>query len=74
MTKRTSPSKGHTLNSSAFRANTGMSTAESITSSAQQLHRTDLENDMQVPRIGTRNGKPSSPWINHRKAHFTLSP
>ena len=70
----TSLSHGYSLNSIAFRANTGTPQAEVITSSAQQLHRTDLANDVQIPRIGARTRKPSSPWINHRRVSSMLSP
>ena len=58
MTERTSLSHGHTLNSIAFQANTGMPEAEFITSSAQKLHRTVRENDLQILQIGARIKKP----------------
>ena len=74
MTRCTSLSHGYSLNSIAFRANTGMSQAEFIASGAQQLHRTDLANDVQIPRIGAQTRKPSSPWINYRRVSAMLSP
>ena len=74
MTRRTSTINDNSLSCTAFRANIGMPAAEFIKPSAQQLHRTDLKNDVQTPRIGTRTGKPSSPWINHRSVRSVLSP
>ena len=70
----TSLSHGYSLNSITFRANTGLPQAEFITSGVQKLHRTDLANDVQIPRIGARTRKPSPPWINHCRVSSMLSP
>ncbi|MEP0963755.1 MAG: hypothetical protein ABJG75_18330, partial [Roseobacter sp.] len=69
-----SPINDYSLSGEAFRANIGMLAAEFVTSTAQLSHRTDLENDVQIPPIGTRTRKPSSPWINHTSVCSVLSP
>ena len=74
MTKRTSLSKGHTLNSSAFRANAGMSTAKLITSSVPLWHQTDHASGPLILAIGAKIRKPAPTWISHRRVSSMLSP
>lgn len=74
MTRCTSPINDHSLSGDAYRANIGMLAPEFVTSTAQLSQRTDLENNVQIPPIGTRTGKPSPPWINHTSVCSMLSP
>ena len=74
MTRCTSPINDLPLSCDAFRANKGMPATELMTSTALLSHRLGLENDVQIPPIGTRTGKTSSPWINHRGVRSMHSP
>lgn len=70
----TSIPNGYSLNSIVFQASTGVRQAELIASSTQKLHQADLENDVQIPRVGAQTREPSSPWTYHHRVNSMLSP
>jgi hypothetical protein len=74
MTRRTSPSKGHTLNSSAFRANTGVSETEFTMFNGPELSETRLANGREGSSDQPQNHTTSTPWSNENRACFTLFP
>ena len=67
-------SYGYILNCIAFRANTGMPSAEFTMLNALELHETRLVNGSER-RSDQRQGQTTlTHWINHRRVRSTLSP
>lgn len=74
MTERTSPSNSHTLKSSAFWADTGLSETELTMFNGLELSETRIANERESSSNQHQNHTTSSPWINHRKVRSMLSP
>jgi hypothetical protein len=74
MTKRTSPSNGHTLKSSAFRTDIGLSETEFTMFKGLELSETRLANGKESSSNQLQNHTTSTPWVNHRRVRSTLSP
>lgn len=74
MTRRTSPSNGHTLNSNAFEADTGLPAAPFKMLNVPELGEILLVKEVLALQISARKTQHHPSWINLGRARCTLPP